>query len=115
MNNGLITSQTKQLELNHHALAITNDLFNNDALIFKNLRSRVVTIKSTQHDQTLTVEFPHFNYLGLWAKPGADFVCIEPWFGCADTVDKHVDISKKEDIQHLKTGHVFEAAFFISV
>jgi galactose mutarotase-like enzyme len=98
----------------NNKLFLTRDLFNSDALVFKDLHSRVVTIKSTRHDQTLTVEFPHFNYLGIWAKPGADFVCIEPWLGCADTEGRKVDISEKEAIQKLNVGHVFEAAFFIS-
>jgi galactose mutarotase-like enzyme len=90
-------------------------LFANDALVFKNMRTRMVTIKSTKHDQSLSVEFPHFNYLGLWAKPGADFVCIEPWIGCADTGSTPVDISKKEGIHQLHVGHVFEAAYYISL
>jgi galactose mutarotase-like enzyme len=58
---------------------------------------------------------PHFNYLGIWAKPGADFVCIEPWLGCADTEGKPVELKDKEDIQSLKHGHVFEASFYISI
>lgn len=75
----------------------------------------MVTIKSIKHSQSLTVEFPHFNYLGIWAKPGADFICIEPWLGCADTQGKPADISTKEAIQKISVGHVFEAAYFISM
>lgn len=112
---GLFTGETQPVPMKGNKLFLTRDLFKNDALVFKNLRSRMVTIKSTQHDQTLTVDFPHFNYLGIWAKPGADFVCIEPWLGCADTVGKHVDISQKEAMQKLQVGHVFEAAYFLSV
>jgi galactose mutarotase-like enzyme len=112
---GLFRGETQRVPANGNKLFLTRDLFNNDALVFKNLRSRMVTIKSTQHDQTLTVEFPHFNYLGIWAKPGADFVCIEPWLGCADTEGERLDISQKEAIQKLFIGHVFEAAFFISM
>lgn len=112
---GLFNGQTEPVATDKGKLLLTRDMFNKDALVFKNLQSRMVSIKSTRHDQTLTVEFPHFNYLGLWAKPGANFVCIEPWLGCADSVDKHVDISEKEAIQKLQVGHVFEAAFFISM
>ncbi|HVV55631.1 MAG TPA: hypothetical protein VHC47_09920, partial [Mucilaginibacter sp.] len=112
---GLFTGETRPVKMDGKKLHLTRDLFLNDALVFKFLRSREVTIKSDKHDQAVSVEYPHFNYLGLWAKPGADFVCIEPWLGCADTEGKHVDISKKEAIQHLKYGHVFEAAYFISI
>jgi galactose mutarotase-like enzyme len=112
---GFFTGETRPIAAPKNKLYLTRELFNADALVFKDLRSREVCIKSDKHNQSLSVEFPHFNYLGIWAKGGADFVCIEPWLGCADTAGKHVDISKKEDIQKLKPGHVFEAAFFISI
>ena len=83
--------------------------------MFKNLKSREVTIKSDKHEQALSVEFPHYNYLGIWAKPGADFVCIEPWLGCADSVGEPKEISRKEGIKKLEYSHVFEAPYYISV
>jgi len=112
---GFYTGETQPVATKGKKLYLTRDLFKNDALVFKNLRSREVCIRSDKHDQSISVEFPHFHYLGLWSKPGANFLCVEPWLGCADTVAKHVDISQKEEIQKLKAGHVFEAAFFISV
>ena len=112
---GYFNGTTANVPLDGKKLWLTQDLFKNDALVFKNLQSREVTIKSKNHSETLSVEFPHFNYLGLWAKPGAPFVCIEPWLGCADTEGEPKNISKKENIQKLSVGHVFEAAFFISI
>lgn len=112
---GFFTGETQPVKMDGNKLHLTRDMFIQDAWVFKKPRSREVTIKSDKHDQTLSVEFPHFNYLGIWAKPGADFLCIEPWLGCADTEGKQVDITEKEAIQKLKYGHVFEAAFFISI
>jgi len=112
---GTFTGETNPVATEGNKLHLTRHLFDNDALVFKNLKSRMVTIKSTKHDQSLSVEFPHFNYLGIWAKPGTDFVCIEPWLGCADTTGKVTDISRKEAIQCLGMGHVFESAFYISL
>jgi len=112
---GTFSGETRRILSPANKLYLTHDLFDQDALVFKDLQSREVTIRSHKHDKTVTVEFPHFNYLGIWAKGGGDFVCIEPWLGCADTAGKHVDISQKEDIQSVKPGHVFEAAFFISL
>ena len=113
--NGFFTGETHPVITTGNKLYLTRDLFAQDALVFKNLRSRMVTIKSDKHDRTLSVEFPHFNYLGLWAKPGADFLCIEPWLGCADTQGEQKDIKQKEAIQKTAVGHVFEASFFISI
>jgi galactose mutarotase-like enzyme len=112
---GTFTGQTQLVAMKGNKLPLKHDLFKNDALVFKNMRSRMVTIKSTKHDQSLSVEFPHFNFLGIWAKTGANFLCIEPWLGCADTQGKQTDISQKEGIQKLKIGHVFESAYYISL
>ncbi len=112
---GTFAGETHPVPSPGNKLYLTRHLFDNDALVFKGLKSREVSIKSDKHDKSIAVQFPHFNYLGIWAKGGADFVCIEPWLGCADTAGKHVDISQKEDIQKVDPGHVFEAAFFISI
>jgi galactose mutarotase-like enzyme len=112
---GMFSGETKPVKLDGQKLWLNEHLFDNDALVFKNLRTREVTIKSKNHAQTLSVEYPHFNYLGVWAKPGAPFVCVEPWLGCTDTEGEPKDISKKENIQKLSAGHVFEAAFYISI
>ncbi|WP_374948280.1 aldose 1-epimerase family protein [Mucilaginibacter sp.] len=112
---GLFDGQTHPVPVNNQRLQLTRNLFAADALVFKDLKSRMVTIKSTKHDETLSVEYSHFNYLGLWAKPGADFLCIEPWLGCADSTGDKKDIAQKEAIQKVVTGHVFEASFFISI
>jgi galactose mutarotase-like enzyme len=112
---GLFSGETQPVATPYKKLQLTRELFAKDALVFKNLKSRMVTIKSDKHTQTLSVEFPHFNYLGLWAKPGADFVCIEPWLGCADSAGTPRDITAKENIQKTVVGHVFEASFYVSV
>lgn len=112
---GLFNGETAPVAIKNKKLQLTRDLFAADALVFKNLKSRMVTIKSDKHEQTLSLEFPHFNYLGLWAKPGADFLCIEPWLGCADSEGEPKDIKSKEAIQKVAVGHVFEASFYISI
>jgi galactose mutarotase-like enzyme len=112
---GFFNGKTLPTPTSNRKLYLTKNMFDNDALVFKNLQSRQLSIKSDKHTQSLSVEFPHFNYLGIWAKGGGDFVCIEPWLGCADTVNQHNDISKKEAIQQLKVGHVFEASIYMSV
>ncbi|TWR27351.1 aldose 1-epimerase family protein [Mucilaginibacter pallidiroseus] len=112
---GTFTGETHPVPTLDKKLHLTADLFAADALVFKNIRSRMVTIKSDKHDRTLSVEFPHFNYLGLWNKPGANFLCIEPWLGCADSASGPTDISAKEAIQKVDVGHVFEASYYISI
>ena len=112
---GYFTGETKRIETDANRLPLTKHLFDKDALVFKSLTSRRVTIRSDKHEHSVSVEYPAFPYLGIWAKPGAPFVCLEPWLGCADTEGELKPIEQKEAIQHVEPGEVFEATFTISI
>ena len=64
-------------------LMLEDALFQPDVVIFDQLRSRKVTY-GAQDGPRLEVSYPDAAYLGIWTKPGAPFVCIEPWRGIAD-------------------------------
>ncbi|QJW91777.1 aldose 1-epimerase family protein [Spirosoma taeanense] len=112
---GYFTGETRPVATQGDRLPLTKHLFDQDALVFKNLESRRVAIRSDKHDHAVTVEYPAFPYLGIWAKPGAPFVCIEPWLGCADSEGQPRPIQEKEAIQQLEPGTVFEASFDIRI
>lgn len=113
---GYFTGETRSVPtVDGNKLLLTKHLFDADALVFKNLASRRVTIRTDKHEHTLSVAFPGFPYLGIWAKPGAPFVCIEPWLGCADSEGEPKPIQEKELIQQLAVGEVFDATFTITV
>lgn len=114
-SNGLISDKTEPVLTNTNILSLHPTLFNNDALIFKNLKSRTVSLKSRKSDQVLTVSYSDFNYLGIWAKPNAPFVCIEPWLGIADHEHTDGDYLKKDGLISLPKGEVFEAEYSITV
>ncbi len=100
---------------NSNTIALKNGLFKDDALIFKHLKSRKVSIKSKNHNHFLSVNFKGFNYLGVWAKVGAPYVCIEPWLGCADTADKPVEFKNKEGVVMLAPATSFSVSFNIEM
>ena len=64
-------------------LPLTDALFANDALVFDPVRSQAVTYGPPTGPH-LKIAFPDTPQLGIWTKPGARFVCIEPWHGRAD-------------------------------
>ena len=115
LKNGLMTNTTKTV-LNHsNRIALTHDLFSKDALVFKNLKSKRVTLKSKHHGNILTVSFHDFPYLGIWAKPEGDYVCIEPWLGIADSETTNQDFKTKEGIISLAPNTSFEASYTIEI
>lgn len=104
---GFFNGQTEQVLNNSNVLPIVNGMFDADAYIFKDLKSRRVTIRSSKNPHFLSVGFEGFNYLGLWAKTGAPYVCIEPWLGCADTAGKVTEYAEKEGVIKLNVGQKF--------
>jgi len=66
-------------------LALDDALFADDVLIFDWLESDQLRYGADSGPK-LTVSFPGASHLGLWTKPGAGFICIEPWRGIADPV-----------------------------
>jgi galactose mutarotase-like enzyme len=103
-----LLNDTKQLPLN-------KGLFANDALVLKNLVSSRVSLLSRKTEHGLTMDFPGFPYLGLWAAPGADFLCIEPWCGIADSVDALQLWEEKEGINKLDAGERFVRTWTVTV
>lgn len=99
---GLIGLEQKSVLENASNLPLNKHLFDEDALIFKQLKSKEVTLKHKDKGAILSVNFDDFDYLGIWAKPGAPFVCIEPWLGIADSVDSNQKFEEKEGLLKLE-------------
>jgi galactose mutarotase-like enzyme len=81
--NGLLTAQLHATPVRGKRLALDDALFTDDVVIFDQLASRSL-IYGADNGPCIRVSFPEATYLGLWSKPGAGFVCIEPWLGVAD-------------------------------
>lgn len=74
-------------------LALHDDLFEHDALIFTEPLSRGLRYGVPGGlELLLTWNLPH---LGVWTKPGAPFLCLEPWQGFADPVGFSGDLADK--------------------
>lgn len=114
LDNDLISNETKTLKLEDKKVALNYSLFKEDALIFKSLKSKSVTILENLNP-LLKVNFKDFPSLGLWTKEGAPFLCIEPWFGYADTVNQSGTLFDKEGIQILSEKAVFNSKFSIEI
>ncbi len=116
LNNGLLSLEESLLLNEEQEIKLTKELFKNDALIFKDLKSQSVSYKSKTSEKSVTVDFKGFPYLGIWSKPeGAPFICIEPWYGVADTITSKKDISQKEGIQVLNKNESFYCQFSIAI
>ena len=112
---GLIADQGAFVMDHSNILNLHSHLFDHDALILKDIASQSVSLKSRKSAYELRVDFEGFPYLGIWAKPQAPFVCIEPWQGIADSVDSSGLIEEKEGIMELEPQAKHEAQYVISI
>lgn len=106
-NEGLVNTVPEPLLQNTNKLSLSKNLFENDALVLKNIQSRRVSLKSTTHEHGIDFFFEGFPFLGIWAAKHADFVCIEPWCGVADSVDHQQQLTMKEGIENILPGEVW--------
>ncbi len=113
MEGGLIGLQPDPLLDNSTILPLTKELFSKDALVFKDLRSSVVSLRSDTYPHGWTFDFTDFPYLGLWAAKGGDFVCVEPWCGIADSVAHNQQLETKEGIQSLLPEQAFSRTWSV--
>ena len=73
----------KPSPLNGRVLHLGDTLFARDALVWDRLRSNRVSYGAASGPR-LDIAFPDTPMLGVWSRPGAHFVCVEPWHGIAD-------------------------------
>lgn len=114
LENDLLSDKTITLPLQGNILPLDYKLFEKDALILKSLKSNTVTIAEKDRD-ILKVSFEKFSSLGLWTKPGAPFICVEPWQGYSDHHSANGIISEKEGILLLHPGQEFDALIEIEI
>lgn len=112
---GLIGEKGEMVLNNAREIPLHAHLFDNDALIFKQLKSREVFLSHRKRGRVVKLEFKDFDYLGIWAKPGAPFVCLEPWLGIADSIHHSGQLAEKEGIRMLAPGETAIETFSISI
>ncbi len=111
---GLIETASVSFLSGTSKLPLKKELFYNDAIVFKDLQSKHISLKSDRTEHGLIMGFDGFPYMGIWAAKNADFVCIEPWCGIADGVHASGMLSEKEGIQAIREGgSSFERSYTI--
>ena len=102
IQNGIYTGETEKLETHlGNQIYLSDDLFESDAIVFKQTGISAITILEDQKPLVkLTVE-TEAPYWGIWKKPNAPFLCLEPWWGIADHVTASGILTEKEGMMHL--------------
>lgn len=100
-NESILIDRVFPVKMDSNKIELTNNLFDNDALILSDFKSKNIKLKSNNHNRTVSFDFDS-PFLGIWAKPKAPYVCIEPWWGINDDYNKKADLSLKRGIMTLE-------------
>ncbi|MGF1922761.1 MAG: aldose 1-epimerase family protein [Bacteroidia bacterium] len=114
IEDNLISNKVLTLKLEDRKLFLKHQLFHNDALVFKNLKSTSISIMNTKNYNGVNFKFENFPYFGIWAAKDADFVCLEPWCGIADSVDHQQQLKDKEGIIALKPNEEWQRTWQVT-
>lgn len=103
---GVVGERGEEMVFEEGRMALTDELFMNDALIFEDSQADGAVLLDKEGRPYLRVGFEGSPVLGVWSPKGrrAPFVCIEPWKGRADAEGFVGDIAQREWIQHLAAG-----------
>ena len=107
----LISDKTTTIQLKDKMLPLTHELFYEDALVFKNLKSNHIRLLNKKNYNGLNFHFEGFPYFGVWAAINANFVCLEPWCGIADSLNHNQQLEEKEGMEKLPAGHTWERSW----
>lgn len=100
----LLSRETTSIEVHDGVMPLKYEYFAVDAIVFPYLKSKGVTLRSRKHGRTLRVTFAGNDNLMFWTKPGAPYICIEPWTNAPDFLDCDGDITHKPGAIRLAPG-----------
>ncbi|MFZ5707341.1 MAG: aldose 1-epimerase family protein [Pseudomonadota bacterium] len=110
---GLVDPATRPTPILGRRLPLDDGLFLDDALILDRPASRTVTFRGRH--SAVRVDFPDMPHLAFWTKPGARFLCVEPWHGHSDPAGFDGSIEEKPGTILIEPGKRHEFAMQITI
>ncbi len=111
----VMPGETRTMKLKDHKYGIKADMFDDDALVFDNDQIKWVAIGYPDGSPYIALYGEGFPNFGIWSKPGAPYVCLEPWAGRCDNKGFEGEISQKPGINALEPESVFERSYTIEI
>jgi galactose mutarotase-like enzyme len=115
LKDGLLLAEPQPTPIVGKSLALSERLFEDDAIILDQLASKSVCY-AADRGPSLDVSWQGFRELGIWSKlGGAPFLCIEPWYGFASPSDFDGEFSSKPGLMHIRPGEQRTLSYRIGV
>lgn len=106
-------SKKYELELEDGRAVVEEHMFDKDALIVLGKQVEKIELCDNEGRAYVCMSCEGFPYFGIWSKKVDEFVCLEPWYGIADTAGHDGDIEKKPGMQRLDAGESRSYAYMV--
>ena len=107
--------QIHEMKLDNGISKLDDEFFAHDARIFDGAQFDEVVIKRKDGTPLVALSAPGFPNFGIWSKPDAPFICLEPWIGRTDNAGFNGELMEKPGILVAGPGDVLNAAYTIVV
>jgi galactose mutarotase-like enzyme len=115
LQDGLLQDTAEPFLVKEQQVHLSPELFARDAIVLKGLQSTSVALRTAIDSRGLSFGIAGWPHLGVWAAPGAPFVCIEPWQGHADPVSHDGDITHKPGIVKLAASEDWQKSWWVEL
>ncbi len=109
--------RTYPIEHKDGVLPLTRDLFHYNTLIFENLKSTKLSVRTKDKKFGATVDISDFPTLGIWTlqEDGADYICLEPWHGMGQRIGETSSLKDRHDVLALNPNETSKKTFSIEL
>ncbi len=114
LKDGLLSDETITMNLQEGGLPVSKNLFKNDALVLTNHQINKVALKSIKSKHGVELIASNWPYFGIWTKKDTSlFICLEPWYGIADSYSHQGNLEDKKGVIKLEPFQNFECYYSI--
>ena len=104
----------KNIMTDKKTIPLNVEIFKNDAVIMKGLKSKKISLKKKGVDKpVLSFYYEGFPYIAIWSKPKSPFLCIMPWMTTPDSINGSGVFRQKTDILLLPPKQEFECKYTV--
>ncbi|MBT9383046.1 aldose 1-epimerase family protein [Pseudooceanicola sp. CBS1P-1] len=114
LRDGYLTETRDPSPFEAGRLRVTPDLFEADAMIFPEGAGSGLRYGPAE-GPGLKFSFENTPNLGIWTKPGAPFLCIEPWHGMAARAGAGPEVAERPDSVLLPPGETLKFGWSITL
>lgn len=90
------------------------DLAKLDTVIFKDLKSKYVTLQMPEY--SINVDMSKFKYLALWtADPNSNYICIEPWLSINNIKPSNNPFDPKFELEYIEPNQTYSIDYYFEI